>query len=249
MKTATLEEIRALSDLGEIQACADTIEDEIEALDEEFSRDETMTADVHGERRAALLEKRRLVHRRKERVRDRASRAPAAAPSPGPAQESAPKLLLDAAQNAELDTLYKQIAEAGDRHDADAMLDILNSEHFGELDRSRSIDRAFGLVKEGGFSAGAMLALHLQERNRSAILFRAHVARRHKLEERIKALESRPVMEYRGVWKADEDYRPGDLVTDHGSMFYCSAPTRDRPASTDAWQLCVKRGADGRDVR
>jgi hypothetical protein len=70
------------------------------------------------------------------------------------------------------------------------------------------------------------------------------------LEARIKTLESRPVLEYRGVWKADEDYRPGDLVTHGGSLHYCWAPVRgSRPGESDSWQLCVKRGADGRDAR
>lgn len=68
-------------------------------------------------------------------------------------------------------------------------------------------------------------------------------------EKRLKALESRPVLSYRGVWKADQDYLAGNLVTHSGSMFHCHKQTREKPGESDAWQLCVKRGADGKDTR
>lgn len=67
------------------------------------------------------------------------------------------------------------------------------------------------------------------------------------LEARIKALEERPALQYRGVWSPDEAYACGDLVTHDGSMFHCWEATQGgRPAQTDAWQLCVKRGRDAR---
>lgn len=60
----------------------------------------------------------------------------------------------------------------------------------------------------------------------------------------IKALEERPAMTYRGVWSPDDDYRPGDLVTDRGSLNYCWAEVRgQRPGESDAWQLMQKRDA------
>lgn len=67
------------------------------------------------------------------------------------------------------------------------------------------------------------------------------------LEARIRALEERPALQYRGIWSPEEEYVSGDLVTHDGSMFYCWESTRGgRPAQTDAWQLCVKRGRDAR---
>jgi hypothetical protein len=64
------------------------------------------------------------------------------------------------------------------------------------------------------------------------------------LQARIAALEKRPGMSYRGVWAAGEGSQPGDVCTHDGSMWYCWAATKDRPGTSDAWQLCVKRGRD-----
>ncbi len=66
------------------------------------------------------------------------------------------------------------------------------------------------------------------------------------LEQRIAKLEARPQMSYRGVWTEGEENRPGDVATHAGSMWYCWAATKDRPGTSDAWQLCVKRGRDQR---
>lgn len=64
------------------------------------------------------------------------------------------------------------------------------------------------------------------------------------LANRIKALEARPQMAYRGIWNSTDDYRSGDLVTDRGSLHYCWADVRgQRPGETDSWQLCQKRDA------
>lgn len=64
------------------------------------------------------------------------------------------------------------------------------------------------------------------------------------LIDRVKSLETRPVMEYRGVWKSDDNYRPGDLVTHAGSMHYCWSPTKGKPGECKDWQMCVKKGKD-----
>jgi hypothetical protein len=57
---------------------------------------------------------------------------------------------------------------------------------------------------------------------------------------------------YRGVWKAGDAYTKGDVVTHHGSAWYCYGATSTAP-DTDAgatdWQLMVKRGDKGRDLR
>jgi hypothetical protein len=76
-------------------------------------------------------------------------------------------------------------------------------------------------------------------------LVREHVRdRTAALEKRVAELEARPQLAYRGVWSEQEEYTPGDLVTLHGSMFYCRAATRNRPGASVDWQMCVKRGRD-----
>lgn len=65
-------------------------------------------------------------------------------------------------------------------------------------------------------------------------------------EERLAELEARPVFDYRGVWEARE-YIPGQLVTHHGSMWFCKSTTRSQPPSAE-WQLCVKSGRPGKDA-
>ena len=70
------------------------------------------------------------------------------------------------------------------------------------------------------------------------------------LLKRIEELERRPKMEYMGTWDANKQYEIGDVVTDHGSMFFCRQSTRERPGENNScWKLCVKRGQDGRDGR
>nr|WP_279078520.1 phage gp6-like head-tail connector protein [Hafnia alvei] len=60
-----------------------------------------------------------------------------------------------------------------------------------------------------------------------------------------------PVMIYRGVFRAEKDYHPGDTVTWGGSLWHCDEYTRDKPGDIDAkgWTLAAKRGRDGRDNR
>ena len=64
--------------------------------------------------------------------------------------------------------------------------------------------------------------------------------------ERIKSLETRPAVPYRGVWDATVDYTKGDSATFGGSMWHANRESRGRRPSEapDAWTLCVKRGSD-----
>jgi hypothetical protein len=55
--------------------------------------------------------------------------------------------------------------------------------------------------------------------------------------------------QYLGVHVTGKTYEIGDLVTDHGSLFYCVRTTTSRPATSPDWQLMVKRGQDGKDAR
>jgi hypothetical protein len=59
-----------------------------------------------------------------------------------------------------------------------------------------------------------------------------------------------PGLKYAGVYVDGQAYGPGDLVTHGGSVWHCERPTAAKPGTTaDGWQLMVKRGKDGRDVR
>jgi hypothetical protein len=88
------------------------------------------------------------------------------------------------------------------------------------------------------------------------------------LEARLEALESRPAepgppgppgpagldgapgLKYAGLWIEGQCYTPGEIVTHGGSAWHCDVETTARPGGPgDGWQLMVKRGRDGRDVR
>jgi len=54
---------------------------------------------------------------------------------------------------------------------------------------------------------------------------------------------------YKGVYKDTCEYNEGDLVTMHGSLFHANRTTKMIPGDgSKDWQLCVKKGRDGRDV-
>jgi hypothetical protein len=63
---------------------------------------------------------------------------------------------------------------------------------------------------------------------------------------RLKALEGRPQIEYRGTFEAGKTYREGALVTDKGSLWLATRETGHRPPDV-TWKLVVKRG--DHDVR
>jgi len=55
-----------------------------------------------------------------------------------------------------------------------------------------------------------------------------------------------PVMVYKGIWK-EGSYKQGSTVTTGGSLWHCNKDTTDKPGTSEAWQLCAKKGTDGRD--
>ena len=60
-----------------------------------------------------------------------------------------------------------------------------------------------------------------------------------------------PVLRYRDIYKAGEEYRPGDVVTWGGSAWHCNQATTEKPddgVKSGAWTLMVKKGARGRDA-
>jgi hypothetical protein len=55
-------------------------------------------------------------------------------------------------------------------------------------------------------------------------------------------------MIYRGAYKAEQEYLPGDTVSCGGQLWHCHVETTDRPdGGSEAWTLCSRRGRDGRD--
>jgi hypothetical protein len=64
------------------------------------------------------------------------------------------------------------------------------------------------------------------------------------LDRRITALEARPTLAARGVWKATASYAEGDAVTDKGALWVCTnAVTGTRPGASHCWRLAVKSGS------
>jgi hypothetical protein len=77
-------------------------------------------------------------------------------------------------------------------------------------------------------------------------LARQHAAEIEQLREQVEGLREKSLL-YCGTWNAKQTYYPGAAATHDGSLWVCRAQTKDRPGKSDAWQLAVKRGRDGRD--
>lgn len=58
-----------------------------------------------------------------------------------------------------------------------------------------------------------------------------------------------PVVIHRGVFREGIDYRSGDATTWDGSLWIAQRDTQDKPGTSDAWRLSVKRGRDGKDAK
>jgi hypothetical protein len=78
-------------------------------------------------------------------------------------------------------------------------------------------------------------------------------ARYSPLEARVAALDARPRgLSYCGVWQRAADYESHDGVTHHGSIWVAITDhLRGVEPGTDStvWQLSVKKGSDGKDLR
>lgn len=56
-----------------------------------------------------------------------------------------------------------------------------------------------------------------------------------------------PYLKYEGLYQENRAYVRGDVVTWGGNMWYCGdTDTISRPGASKSWQLCVKRGAEGK---
>jgi hypothetical protein len=77
------------------------------------------------------------------------------------------------------------------------------------------------------------------------------------LRNRIKALEQRCAeldaaierRSYQGVYDSERTYDEHNLVTMGGNIWIARRATSDRPGTSDAWTLAVKKGRDGRDAK
>lgn len=52
---------------------------------------------------------------------------------------------------------------------------------------------------------------------------------------------------YAGSFKTGTAYEKGDMVTSDGSLWHCNVPTTDKPGDNKSWQLCVRKGMDGKN--
>jgi hypothetical protein len=73
------------------------------------------------------------------------------------------------------------------------------------------------------------------------------------LANRIKALEAQPSLKYCGVYDPGMTYVKNSLVTYDGCLWIAKSATGACPGADHdqgrTWQLCVKRGRDGKDAR
>ena len=70
------------------------------------------------------------------------------------------------------------------------------------------------------------------------------------LVDRIERLEETPPLKYMGTHESGGAYRTNELVTHQGSLWIALQDTKEAPgAGNGCWQLCAKRGRDGRNTR
>ena len=70
------------------------------------------------------------------------------------------------------------------------------------------------------------------------------------LQRRIEELESKIAnFEFCGTWRSGVTFRKGNLVVHQGSLFICRCDSVAPPGTDETWQLCTKRGRDGKDAR
>ena|SRR5436190_3044545 len=67
------------------------------------------------------------------------------------------------------------------------------------------------------------------------------------LQRRIEDLERKiENWKYVGVYESGVTYLAGNFATHDGSLFHCQRDTCTPPGTTDEWQLCCKRGRNGK---
>jgi hypothetical protein len=69
------------------------------------------------------------------------------------------------------------------------------------------------------------------------------------LETRVAALEKAlQARTYQGTWDSERTYEAENTCTLGGNLWIAKRVTYDRPGTSDAWQLAVKRGRNGKDA-
>jgi len=74
----------------------------------------------------------------------------------------------------------------------------------------------------------------------------------YELRLQVKSLSERPQLKYYGVWETQKTYPENALTTKDGSLWIAKRPTTAHPGvgvDADDWQLCVRKGRDGKDLR
>ena len=73
------------------------------------------------------------------------------------------------------------------------------------------------------------------------------------LANRVRSLETQPQLKYMGVWEGGVDYARNSLVTHEGGLWIAKSATGACPGAVHdqgrTWQLCVKKGKDGKSWR
>lgn len=66
------------------------------------------------------------------------------------------------------------------------------------------------------------------------------------LRQRIAELESRPQLEYLGVYQENQQYRAQAAVTHDSQLWIARRATTKKPGGTDDWQLAIRGPSKGR---
>ena len=64
------------------------------------------------------------------------------------------------------------------------------------------------------------------------------------LDARIDSMQTNLADCYQGVWREGSEYQRGQLLTHGGGLWLVMRDTSDRPGTSDALRLIVKRGAN-----
>ena len=90
----------------------------------------------------------------------------------------------------------------------------------------------------------------IASRDEITALVEAEVEKRLEVEvvKRIEAaIAALPIVTYKGVYAPDKTYVPGNLTTFGGDVWHANEVTTDKPGTSKAWTLAVKKGRDGRE--
>ncbi len=95
---------------------------------------------------------------------------------------------------------------------------------------------------EGWARSVAEIVRNYLEKRNGELLAQLEEAERRIVELQVRTidLERRGATVYRGVW-APSSYDVGDMVTFDGGLWICREATTARPATSEAWQLAVRK--------